>query len=135
MLFFQQKKCVHGRRVRCAQHLVAVLDEVAVHVLVDHLDHREWHLTALAQLLPAQHRHEDVLADAALSVALEQQALALDPVVHVGEHVVRCSQDEPVAVADVDLVEVVVVVDRADLFARFPNLWLALFDARHHPIG
>ena len=135
MLFFQQIKCVHCCLVGRAQHFVAVLDQAAVKVLVDHLDDVERDLAAFAQLLPAQHRYQDVLADAALAVALKQQALTLDPVVHVGEHVVGAGQDEPVAVTDVDLLKIVVVTDAAFLFTGLPDLWLTLLDARHHMVG
>ena len=72
MLFFQQIERVADGRVGRAQHLVAMLDEVAVHVLVDHLEHVEWHVAALAQLLPAQHRDQNAFTNTALSVALEQ---------------------------------------------------------------
>ena len=135
MLFFQQVKGVADGCVRRAQHLVAMLDKAAVHVLVDLLDNRVGHFAALAQLFPAQHGNQNRLAHAALPVALEQQALAFDPFVHVVEHVVGAGQDEPVAVADVDLLEVVVVVDAAGLLAGLPDFGLAVFDTRYHAVG
>ena len=99
------------------------------------LDNRVGHFAALAQLFPAQHGNQDSLAHAALPVALEQQALAFDPFVHVVEHVVGAGQDEPVAVRDINLLKVVVVVDAARLFAGLPDLGLAVSDAGYHTVG
>ena len=51
MLFSQKIKRIADGGVGRAQHFVAVLDQAAVEVLVDHLDDVERDLAAFAQLL------------------------------------------------------------------------------------
>ena len=108
-----------------------VLDGSGSEVLVDGLDGVEGDLAALAQGLPAEHGGEHGLGDAPMSVALEEQPLGLQPVVHFGEHVVGGGEHEPLAGAHIDVLEVVVVGDVAAVLARAPGLRLPASDAVH----
>ena len=64
-----------------------------------------------------------------MALALEEQALVLYPVVEVVEHVIRGRHDQPFALADIHLLELVVIIYLALLLAWRPYFLLPVLDS------
>ena len=127
--------CIHRVHTRRLQPLVAVFDRLGIKVFVNRLDGAVGHLSTLAQRFPAEHRRQDGLRNAPLSVALEEKALGFDPLVHVSQHVVGGSEHEPLALGDVHVMEIIVIPNDATVRVCAPGLRLALADAIDDCVG